>query len=347
MKETTYPININSLSSQVFRLKLGSDYLPSWGTHTFNWQPLSTVIYDSPLDWYNQGEHPQIEVYLKLIGSLVTPDGKKHEFIHRYPVKLDFEGPFDRCPDGSDTPFMNDHVKPYYDKVLSDRNNIDPNNQFQYPSELPYQINITTNQNGSKNFLAFSSITVSADLTGGFYFTSPFPPYTLVWFNQPINVFASHVEILPGSTLSPGVTVEDRDMSNPSQIKGVAPVSTEVITGANGFCQSNIYKAKNIRGATNRAGNEESLSSQDNRKLQHIYAVTSPTLLNSPVNLFMPDGDPLSTVRLTSSLGEIIPITVTGSEGSYQIRHQATAPGVYTLTVTTSQGVQRKRVVLQ
>lgn len=197
-----------------------------------------------------------------------------------------------------------------------------------YPSSLNIS---TTYFTENQTLYAYGPITLSGDLS-----TAP---------GVHVNIISSEqINLLPEANLSPDISYYI-DNASPSCTYQDLHISD--ISRRSSFCSDvNLYKANQCVGC-NKTVHGNGIHKAD-AVLVDVTIVNNPSSIQYPISLLYTDSQRSSPlVSLSSSLGRTIPISITGSDGSYQIRHQATAPGVYTLTVTTSQGVQRKRVVLQ
>lgn len=283
-------------------------------------------ILDNYLDWRQAKEFiygENLGLTIKIAARLHHPTGNDYVFVGKFPVGFDFTGP-DRnvsCPNNIAS--VQNIIKPYYQNLANAWLN-----PSQYGSLVPEDLPriITVNQNFINNLGSLNTIAASEKIILEGNIISALP----------IKLLAPDFEI-ENTSISPEISLIPKDFYQCNLVRSTA--SDYVITS---LCQT-TYKSASGRNA--RLSDSIETTKINSHEII-VYPV--PTFIND--DLFIStsgDGTLPVSVTLSDPLGRTIPITVSGSDGPYQIRHQARAPGVYTLTVTTSQGVQRKRVVLQ
>ena len=201
------------------------------------------------------------------------------------------------------------------DIKLADMNYV--SSHYDYRNDFPLTERI--NQPSSDVFsLALEDVVVSAAVTGG-------------------TIRAPLITLNPGAEISPETELKAQSFFNSNPASAVVPASA-LFQSSSSFCLDQT-KYKPLTTVARR--------DQESEPIYEMLVAPNPSKLGDPIR-FSYRGSIKANVTLTDVMGHIIPIEVSiMGQNLYDVTHKVTSPGVYILSVTTSQGVQRKRVVLQ
>ena len=324
---------VDCFQNSTARLRLSKRQL-SLGLASIDWRDTAHVSYGNTTR-FNGTDNPHM--FVKIAAHLTHPSGKISNFIARYPVKYNFEGPRHCKQIISGNPpsltYLNTVIAPYYSNAMNSLFAA-PGNSFGI-QELPISgvLSNVAVANLNTYYTAIETIDIQSNL------------YTTYTNNgAEMKVYAGQITMEPGYEAGPGVTLMALDLADGCTSTISGPVSqTDIET----FCTGTQYKITGRNAA--RVGEfEREVSIRGNSTTTLITLSPNPAPLTSPlqVNLTGKDAS-AATFSLLNTLGEAVPFSVQGDGGSYQLRHQATAPGVYILSISTPQGIERRRVVLQ
>ena len=205
------------------------------------------------------------------------------------------------------------------------------------PLSNPYDLHLST-QSFIEPVYAWNNIYLEGDLTNPWHLSNPNLPYNF-------DLIAGHEIIgLPGSSVGPGLDLVINNYG-PSGL-GCPAYDGHVsdVISRKAFCDNQYLAYKCTSCTANREGEDEDIPTNS---YNSITLSPNPAPLTSPLQVNLTGKDAAATFTLLNTLGEAVPFSVQGDGGSYQLRHQATAPGVYILSIATPQGIERRRVVLQ